>query len=89
MSIRPKERQQLLERESSLSLLGSATDTMLSQLLPKPSNDAEGPEAQVEALLRMGKETEDPKPATVIELLNQSPLKPDLLPACEMMDLIV
>lgn len=62
---------------------------MLSQLLPKPSSDAEGHEAQVEALLRMGKETEDPKPATVIELLNQSALKPDLLPACEMMHLIV
>ena len=32
---------------------------MLPQLLPKPSNDAEGHEAQVEALLRMGEETEE------------------------------
>lgn len=61
---------------------------MLPQLLPKLSNDAEGHEAQVEALLRMGEETEEPKPANVIELLNQPPL-PDLLPACEMMHLIV
>lgn len=62
---------------------------MLPQLLPKPSNDAEGHEAQVEGLWRMGEETEEPKPANVIELLNQPALKPDLLPACEMMHIIV